>query len=178
MWILWSLPLRSRSWWGWVLGLLGTGWFCSWALPWFTPLSTESASALRDNWAFLTRAVLGAWLVVWSTKTSGWVRTLSEGYLLCIFLSSIFLLPLAVSAGLAWPSLGATLHWALASLGGLALTRSGLRAALAGWLFAVLVLLSPVGEGDGWHLSGWVLGLILILAGSFWRNPSHQRPTP
>lgn len=177
MWTLWSLPLRSRSWWSLVLGLLGLGWLCALALPWFTPLSSEASSALLDNWAFLMRTALGGWLVVWATRTRAWARTAAEPYLSIIFASSMFVMPLLLSAGLAWPSGAASVHWSIASLGGLALTLSGLRPAVAGWLFAALVLLSPVGEGSDRDLSLWVLGLILILAGSFWRNPSIQRPT-
>jgi hypothetical protein len=177
MWSLWSLPLRNLSWWSCVIGLLGTGWLCALALPWFSPLSSDSADLLLDNWAFLTRAVLGGWLVAWSVRTRGWVRTLPAPYLTAIVFVSILFLPLIVSCALARPSLAVTLHWGLASLGGLALVRSGLRPALAGWLFAALMLLSPMGEERGWHLSVWVLGLILILTGSFSRPSSLHRPT-
>ncbi len=159
------------------MGLLGTGWLCALALPWFSPLSSDSADLLLDNWAFLSRAVLGGWLVAWSVRTRAWARTLPAHHLSAIVLLNTFFLPFLVSCALATPSLAMTLHWGLASLGGLALVRSGLRPALAGWLFAALMLLSPMGEERGWHLSVWVLGLILILAGSFSRQSSLHRPT-
>lgn len=119
VWLLFRAPLRAPSLWACALALWLSGYGLAWAVPAFTPLSSESSQRVLRNWAFLSHLALCSWVLYQTLRARSWVRGLSEAHLSTIQLLSVALLPVILLMPLALPDSAAWLRagqWAALSL--------------------------------------------------------------
>lgn len=178
MWTLFWMPLRRASFWWLALGGVVLGYSASWSAPLLTPLGEASGEELLHNWAFVSRAVLGGWLVAYWAETRAWLRARNDSSIISIAILSTLFLPSIYSFSFAAPSASSFYPWAFAVYWILPLRLLRCSPTLSGWGFALLASLYAVGEGTAELWTPLCLAPILVHLGLICGRSRHARHAP